>query len=234
VASTLLDVRTLVLQRAGMQNSKFVKTPEANALINSARRDLWTLFVAHTGPKSLTSDVQVTTVAGTTSYDIPRKTDQNGKQRAIYSVERVGVLLDNIEYPVRKKVDSEVYNFEQQAWDPATDFRYVLTDVDEALTILPIANAVYTVNVYCVWWPAVLADDADQFDDTYELPWMEYIVTQAAIQCRRKQESDTSGLERDKADIVERLMRWSEGVDQAGHHRIIDATRRSFPDGRLF
>lgn len=211
---TLGQVKTLVRQRADIEHSTHVSSSvELTAIINDSMKELLDVGLSIMGPENYLISVAAQIVADSSTFVFGSDT---GWPRKLV---RIDVLLDGFWRPLRRMNlwDTDLQSA-SQAWTTDIDITYSLkatTSADvygPALLVNPPPNATTTVRVWMV--PAGIAVTTDsQTLPTNLDTWLEYVIIDAAIKCKEKEESDTSGLERAKANIIERMRTYAAPVD---------------------
>lgn len=122
--------------------------------------------------------------------------------------------------PLRKLDFSHGGTFEyskKQGWDDSTDIRYAI--VNQHLFVQPIPQTTQTVALWYVPIPTLtLSSDINVACE----PWAEYVVLDLAIKMREKENTDRTGLERDKLNMRERIVSVATPRDEHEAERAVD------------
>ena len=89
------------------------------------------------------------------------------------------------------------------------------------MVVRPLPDATSTCGIVYVPIPDVLST-ATANAVLPSAHWSEYVIVDAAIKCKEKEESDTGSLERAKLNIIQRIERYSARFDH-NPKPIIDA-----------
>jgi hypothetical protein len=211
--ATLAQLRDEVRQRADMQSSQFVKDDELTGFINRSYSKLYDLLVGAFEDYRITQTTL--TISTGNALNLPAdfyklrgvdfsesaSTDQWVSLRPFNFQERN-------QFRERNRVFSRSRNF---------DLRYRILG---AQILIEPANAAQ--GSYRLWYTprfVPLALTTDQPTDILDLE--EFIVIDAARRCLLKEESDTSGLERELAVMEKRVMDMAANRD-SGPKQIAD------------
>lgn len=206
---TLAYLRSRVRKAADMVNSKFVSDAEINEYINESAAELYDLLVA------ANVDYYNTTLAFSISsgstYALPvdfyklRGLDINssGEYIPVYNynyLERnllqnitIGTYYSNVQYAI----------------------------VGNNIEFLPAANAIGSYRLRYVPYFVEMDDDADTFDG--KNGFEKYIIVDAAIECKDKEESDTSRLQSAKNALLQRIQAMALNRDYGAADKVVDA-----------
>lgn len=209
--STLADIRRQAKQRADMENSDFIADSEWLDMINASYAELYDILVQKGIDMFVLS--QSFAVNGTTSqYALPT---------SVYKLTGIDYQLGGLSYPMQKFVfaDRWKYRTNQQV------LRYRL--VGNTIYFVP-TPAAQTLTLWYVPPITRLAVDADTVDTVNE--WAEYIIIDAAIKARIKEESDTAELFAQKQSLVQRIQVISGDRDHAFGERVTDVSGMNYPD----
>lgn len=201
---SLLNLRTKVRQRADMVSSLFVTDAELTGYVQDSYKELYDLLVDSVEDYNLSSS----TISITSGNSMPLPTDH-------YKLRGVDDLTD-ISNPrtIRKFMFGERndYLFSERLALGAefSDLMYRIEG--STIVILPPDRATRSYKVWYVPLPIVPALDADTIDAINGFD--EYVVIDAAIKCKIKEESSVTDLNTAKKNIYERILRMRNNRDQ--------------------
>lgn len=203
---TVTQLITKVRERADMLNSQFVTDTEITGYIDYSYKELYDLLVESVEDYNLSS-ASFTIASGSNTYTLPSD---------FYKLRG----LDDLTNPsrprsVRKFAFNERNDF---TVDGLTLSSYEYSDVTyrvtgALLTLMPPENAAKNYLLWYVPKAATLSSGSDIADGVQG--WLEYVIVDAAIKCKIKEESDISDLERAKKNLNERIVRLRHNRDQA-------------------
>ena len=218
---TLGTIRTRIRQRADCVGSLFVTDAELNGLIDSARTELMDLLVKGEIHQFETA-VTITTVAGTASYALP--TDHYKTLAIDYQVSASPAVYA----PLRELTFAErnltgVVGASSYGASPA-GYRLVGANI----VLAPVPASAQTLRHTYIPAPTdiSLAADATTIDGV--AGWEEFIVIQAAINVKNKEEVTHSDLDRDLALIKMRIAEMS--TDREPVKSIVDTRSGDYED----
>lgn len=212
---TLADLRLQAQQRADMENSDFISDSEWLAMINASYAELYDLLVG----KGL--DYFVVPQA----FAIDGNSDYYPLPANVYKLAGVDYQNSGQSYPMKKFIWAERFSYNSN--DQIVRYRIV----GSTIYFTPRAKA----QSFTLWYvPPItrLANDSDTLDTINE--WYEYIVIDAAIKARIKEESDITELMAQKQAQSERIEVMSANRDQALGERVTDVTAMNGPYRNLF
>lgn len=230
---TLLQLRTATRQRADMVNSQFISDSEFNTYINQSYFELYDILVQKYGDNYYVAPpTQFQTDGVTVQYSLPDgvATFVNGTTKANYVAPPVYKLL-GADLALANNLSSfatlKPFNFGErnkfavpnfQAFFGVTNLRYRINGNQFWLT--PIAAAGQTIQLWYVPRMTTLDNDTDIIDGVSG--WTEYIIIDAAIKARVKEESDVSALMMAKGAIIARIESAAENRDAGNPATIVD------------
>jgi len=208
--TTLVELRNQVRQRADMENSTFVSDAELNNYINLSYAELYDLIIDKHGEDYYIQD-QVYT--GSPSQDTFALPSNFYKLRGVDLLTSAGqaVTLRRFEFSERNRFTNV-----SQAVDG--DYRYRLRGSNLVLT--PALSAQHQLKLWYIPKPIKLVADSDAIDGVNGFE--EYVIIDAAIKCRIKEETDTSTLIYQKQSIETRINRMADNRDANEPSRIVD------------
>lgn len=201
---TLADLRTLVLQRADMENSSFVGTTELTSYINDSTEELFDLLVTSYGEPYFSTQATVVIAANASSVAVGATIY---KLLAVHWNQTASLLhllqpYNLLELP---RVDNT-----PRAWAEGSLPEYGAAI--NAIAFHPLPSASYSVTVTYVPMPP-RPTTATQPLAVGFLTWAEYIICDAARKCLDKQRSDSQHLVQTKAALLERIKRAAQPRD---------------------
>lgn len=215
---TLSELRTRARQRSDMESTGFVQDSELNTYINASYAELYDLLVSKFGEDYFVAPAHTfTTTANVDKYALPEDfykllgvDFQIGASSNWLSVKRFEFSDRNL----------------PQIWDVYSPefIRYRLFGSNILLSPLP-ASAT-SMRAWYIPLPETLASDSDSFSGVngYE----EYVVIDAAIKMRVKEESDISELLLAKQEMKKRIEVMAEARD-AGSPMCVQDTSSIVP-----
>lgn len=208
--TALSTLRERVRQRADMVRSQFVTDAELTGYINAAAFELDDILIASNEDyRTVSITIQITT------SPIPISAISS----SFYKIRGVDYSLGGEWLPIR------AYNFQERGRYITSFRRPYVADVQYQLIgdqfyILPEDSA---PGIYRIWYVPLLTElSADTDTLKGHNGWEEYVVTDAAIRCLQKEESDTTVLERQKLALTKRILEMSAARDQGEPERIAD------------
>jgi hypothetical protein len=213
---TLGELKTQSRQRADMENSTFIGDAELTSMINSSAAELLDLLIGVYEDYNLSSQ-NVSVVPNTDTYDLPSN---------FYKLRGVDLVLD----ANGNAVTLRPFNFGERnnymftpTWNVVglPYLRYHLQG--NRVRFVPIPSTTQTVKLWFIPCLTRLVDDGDVLDGVngYE----EYVIIDAAIKMRIKEETDTSELERQKANMIMRINSMAAARDAGEPERVTDNSR---------
>lgn len=204
---TLAELRTASRQRADMVNSTFVSDSELNSYINQSIFELYDLLIQKYGNDYFVANPHTITTDGTSdSYSLPSD---------FYKLLGVDLALSNSSDSF---VSIKPFNFAERNRYAAPNFQsfYGITNLRYRLRgskiwFTPIAEANQTIRIWYIPTFTTLSSDSSTFDGVSG--WTEYVITDAAIKCMQKEESDVTVLAMQKAAIIQRIEAAAENRD---------------------
>ena len=188
---TLSELRDRIRQR-GEWRSNYISDSELNDHINNASYKLYNLESKADPLRNITSDT-VSTTSGTEEYDLP--SDFN---------KAVGIYKSDSTTDGYTRLQS--FNFEERYDTNYSDTtRYAIlgptiSGGNHRLILNPIPTSVETIKVDYIPAIADLGNDSDVIDTVNGLG-IEYIISDVAIFCAAKEESDITPFVQQKQDI---------------------------------
>lgn len=217
---TLTTLRAQTRERADMVNSQFV-TDTANsldAMINAAAADLHDLLVRKFADNYMTKKANITTVANQNAYTLP--TD-------FYHLLHIEILQGTKYYPL-KRIELQNRNY----YEHLSDWTYGTVEkpryfLSGPTTIDLEPKPTTTGTTIRLWYAPVLAEmvagsDTVAFPNKYE----EHIVISAAIKCLNKEESDSTALQTELAQIEAKIDQDAENRNASSPQEAVDVDKQ--------
>jgi len=193
MATTLLQLRTRVRQRADVENSTFISDIELNQLINTSYSKLYGLLIRHSLQRA--ESVFTLTATGAASYALPSDFFSCIGVYYLRSTEPA-VPLERLPDKFRPGTRTE-----------STATHYRLTGA--TLTLYPRTSGSYEMVYIPI--PGTLVLDADVLDGV--LGWEEFVVVDAAIAVLHKEESDAKHLLFERQELMNRVIDEANAVE---------------------
>jgi len=215
MAIILAELKDKARQRSDMENSNFVSDAELTTYINDSIAELHDLMIQAYDADYFTQDYEFSTTSNVDTYSLP--TD-------FYKLRGVDVRINNDNWQTVKP-----YNFNERnrntdgvVWDllglPAIRYRIVGANIK--FTPKPTQNA--DIRMWYTPVATQLVNDTDSLDDLNA--YAEYVVVDAAIKMRTKEESDTTEFVRQKAEMRDRILNMAKNRDSGSSATISDVT----------
>jgi len=215
---TLAQLRDQAIKRADMETNAHFGTAEVNDLINSSLAELYDLILSSYEDYFVKSTpYQITLTPGTDRYALPSD---------FYKLHGVDVQLSQsqstwISVSPFNFSERNLYNWMPVAWNvwglPSVKYRL------EGGYIAFLPTPTLPAAVARLWYspaPTQLAADGDTFDGV--AGWTEYVVVDAAIKMKIKEEEDASELEQRKALLGQRVITMAAGRDSGRPATVTD------------
>jgi hypothetical protein len=203
------DLITETRQRADMQNTQFVTDVEITTYLDKAYRKVYNHIVAKYSA-IFVSEASIPTVNGVDTYDLPSD---------FYRLLGVDIVSGSRSYTLRpwslNERNRTAFGFLTQP------FRYYLKG--QKIVLKPEPRAPDTLRIIYVPAPPALtgATQINCFDG-----FDEYIVIDAAIQCKQKEESDVSILMAQKQECLDQIINvYGIGQDDGFPQSVTDVSR---------
>lgn len=209
MAYTRAQFRDLIRQRLGWSaTDTFVTDAELNNYINDGLSELHAFLVTVFRPGQWgTSTTTVTVPAG---FNIVPLTSVPTFARLI----NVAMLYGGYQYPLQPGDPVvDIQSTMSTSWTPWNVHYYLRIDGTSSSTMALLFNRPTTVNqdlsvTYLQAAPVFAADG-----DTSWMGYDEYVVLDAMVKCRRKEEDDASDVERQKDVFEQRVRMHAEPLD---------------------
>ncbi len=193
---TLSEIRTLVRSR-GEWRSAYITNTELDTYINNACYKFFNM-VSELDPTRYMRYNSISVVSGTQEYDLP---ENLYRMSSVYVTTAAGLIsLDTFQWEERYSTDGDPADATASRWlVKGSESSGQAQDGYLTLMLQPIPT--WTDTLYLGYIPTFvdLTNDTDDFD-TIDGIGLEYIVSDAAIKCAAKEETDTTPWEKSKAE----------------------------------
>lgn len=232
---TLGQVRTLSQQTADLQNNNFITLPEWNTYINQSYFELYDILVQKYGEEYFMATPYQFLTTGAQFYTLPDGSSTypttptsgvaakpfyklKGVDLALNSNINSWVTLHKFDFIARNRY---VYPNLTATFMGIVNLRYRI--IGSQLEFIPTPSASQMVQVWYVPRMTQLLQETDMLDGISG--WTEYVVIDAAIKAREKEESDTSVLSMRKAAMLQRIEEAASNRDAGLPDTISDSRR---------
>ena len=208
---TLEELRLAAKQRADMENSEFVTDEEWNSYINHSIAELHDILIGAYNEEYVMESVIFTTSANQLDYDLPNGTNYSAAPK-FYKLRGVDAAVGGDEWNTVKRFNFNRRN-ENNAFSlnmaglPYLEYRIVGSKIRFNRQPDPLTQI-------RLWYhpPATkLVADSDELDPINGFD--EYVVVDAAIKAKDKEESDTTVLQGQKLALKQRLESMAQNRD---------------------
>ncbi len=226
---TLAQVRTLCKQESDMENSGFVSDSEWNSYINQSYFELYDLLVQKYGDDYFSNYVTFQTDGTSALYALPNGTNYSaapsfykllGVDLSLSDSPESFITLRRFNFSARNRYS--VPNF--QSFYGVTNLRYRLNG--DNIWFTPIPQGGQTIRLWYVPRLTTLSADGDTVDGISG--WNEYIIVDAAIKAKNKEESDVTVLMARKMGLIQRIEAAAENRDAANPMTVADNQSNDF------
>ncbi len=222
---TLAELRTQVRNRADMARSQFISDSEFNTSINASIRELYDLLSQKFGEDYFATSTTISTVAGTDTYALP-----TGFYRLLGVDQRVAngewVTLKPFMFSERNRFNTTVLRGVYGA-----DFmRYRIQG--NSLILRPVPQQITTLQIWYQPQFTSLVLDGDTFDGYNG--WEEFVIVDAVMKAKQKEESDVSVEMAQKQALIKRIEEAAGNRDAGMSFRVTDVRRIDFEQGTGF
>lgn len=245
--TTLATIRTAAQRRADMENSTFIATAEWTAMINASYTELFDLLVQKYGNDYYSAidangnGFQITTNGtsemfalpdGSTTYKMPDNTTAPAFYKLLGVEMQLTASLDWVTLKPFAFIERNAFAVPnmQATRGYRSNLRYRVmgnigaTTPTQYLWLKPLPMSGQIVRVWYVPRLTALSADGDTVDGVSG--WEEYIVIDAALKAKEKEESDQSTLLVAKQGIIKRIEEASENRD-AGSPAVVGDARKT-------
>ena len=222
---TLAEIRSSIRRRLGWPSADtFVSDDEIEDMIRASQRDLVNLLVSvHQGDYNVFTATAAVAAGATFTA-----TGQTGTLLGpILRVLRVSVDIDGVSVPFRRLGwDNEARNESNQPWTRGTDLRYRFTKYtpndSDIIHFQPPPDTAQVLSIVYVSGPGTLSLSTSVNFVGHD----EYLILDGMIKCLDMEESDTSQIERRKAQYIAALEQTYTPLDIGAPAVISDARNR--------
>ena len=204
---TLLQLRTRARERADMVNSSFVTDSELNGYISASYAELYDILV-QSGLVYFTPTTQTITGNGNETYALGAD---------YYGTVRVDRLEGSDYFPLDEYMITERHDYENASGSKAVGYSIQGSNI----SLLPAPSSGTYRHIY-IPAPTDLTASADSVTVDGVSGWEEYIVVDAARKMLQKEESSTTGVERDLIRLKERIEEMAQNRAWSTPRRIVD------------
>jgi hypothetical protein len=200
---TYSELKSRAKARSDMANSNFITDAEWLQFINSSTQSLYDLLV------SKNEDYYVTSVT----------ISANGTDR-IFRLPQTFYKLLGVDYQLHGRTCAmERYNFQERNRNNSTSdkLKYRIVGQNIHFSSVPAAQSL-TLWIIPAFTP--FENDDDEFDGING--WEEWVVVDAAIKAKDKEESDATLLVASKAELTDRIEKLATPRDQGRPERVVD------------
>lgn len=208
---TLGQLKTRSRERADMVNSKFISDSELASYINASYAELYDLLISSRGENYFIDSYSFTTTSNQDSYALPNDFYKLMGVDYVTSASQA-ITLKAFKWQERNRFKEPFYN--------TANYNLMYQIRGNDLVFVPVPNGNQNMKLWYVPVPASLSSDSDSFNgiNGYE----EYIVIDAAIKMRVKEESPVDELMMAKEAMRQRVLQASSGRDSGEPNRVVD------------
>jgi hypothetical protein len=215
--ATLLELRTRMFNRFDEGQLNYVSVAEANTLLNEGAAHLHN-WIVNSAEFYIWSEAIIPLVSGQMDYNLP--TD-------FYKALKVFVLSGTAPAyrydPMNRVMPEEFRGNSTGLYGFFTDASQGYMIVGNKIRVMPVpAGAAGNIAIWYAptYKPMVL--DTDTPSISVAPGWEEFLVNHAVINCRIKEESDTTQLERRQAVITKMIEEALINRDMGRHQHVVD------------
>lgn len=214
---TLADLKYQSRLRADKVGSTYIKEDELLSYINKSGAELYDLLIGAYGNDYYLKEAEFKVQHGVSDYDLPED---------FYKL--LGV---DFQITQQRKLTLKPYMFNERNryqegayWSAVIGIsgpRYHLQN--NQIKFRPTPDGAYTLVLHYIPCFTDLVEDTDVLNGVNG--WEEYIILDAAIKMLMKEESDTSGLERQRDRILLRINTMAENRDASQSFKVNDVQK---------
>lgn len=208
---TLSAFRDRARQRADMVNSRFVTDAELNTYINASIDELYDLLIASRGENYYVKSYSFTTSTNVDTYALPADFLKLMGVDYVTSTTQA-ITLKAFRWQERNRFREPFYN--------TRNYNLMYQVRGDNLVFIPTPNGNQQIKLWYVPRALDLTTDTSSFDGING--WEEYVVIDAAIKMRVKEESPVEELMIAKQDMRSRILSASSGRDSGEPARVVD------------
>ena len=194
-----------------MVNSGFVQDPKLNDYINKSIAELYDLLITKYGEEywTNTEPYKINTNGTENTYLLPSDFFKAIGVDLVLSSSQ-SVTIKPFAFNERNRfTNSYIYSW---GLDGVVRARYKL--INNKIKFIPNPDNSMSIDIWYIPHAPILVDDADEFDGFNG--WEEYVIVDAAIKMKDKEEADTTKLEKRLSKLELRINN-SSGNRDAGH-----------------
>lgn len=206
---TLLGLRTRAQGRADMETDANIATTVWNAYINASRQRLRRILVATNVDLFLKSKT-FTLTGGNSSYIYDLAANVTDFWKVMALDKNIDSQADNIQR-IGRFMFAERFR--------AIDISYRV--FNDALELRPASAAAGNYTLWYIPQPAVMSADGNTLALAEDM-WSEFIVLEAAIKARRRQQRDTSDLVSELRELVPEIQSAAADINAGEADRVLD------------
>jgi len=208
---TLLELRNRSRQRADMVNSKFVTDAELNTYVNASNAELYDILINSRGENYFVLSYNFTTSINQDTYALPSD---------FYKLMGVDFVTSSTQAITLKAFRWQERNRFREPFYNVRNYNLMYQVRGDDLVFIPTPNGSQQIRLWYIPLPQELTLDTDSFNgiNGYE----EYVVIDAAIKMRVKEESPVEELLLAKESMRQRILSASAGRDSGEPARVVD------------
>lgn len=214
---TLTTLRSAARERADQLNSSFISDTELTRYINASAQELYDLLVESN------KDYAVTLL----SFTIAGSASSTTLPSDFYKLRGLDLSLNGSWCPVWPYDQMERGRFQDLALNRSTSSVYYHL-YNNTLEFLPSSYAPGSYRLRYVPFMTVMVNDSDTFNGYNGFE--EYIIVDAAIKMRDKEESSTTTLKEQKERLLTRIQAMVNVRDYADAESVSDVRSRYIPE----
>lgn len=223
---SLAQARVMSQEKADRLGSNFVTLPEWNGYIRQSYLDLYNKLVTAFEDYYLADPLNISLTSGEDTYPLPNGNNYDGappfyKLRGVDLAVNVSgnayVTLNKFNFNERNRY---VYPNSNSVLYGVTNLRY--RTMGNNLQFIPAPSGINTIRLWYIPRLQEPLEETDLLDGVSG--WLEYVFIDAAIKALTKEESDTSALQAQKAQLLEAILTESQNRD-VGEPNTIQDTR---------
>lgn len=217
---TLLQLRTQARQRADAENSQYITDAELTGYINNSAAELYDLLIGAYDADYFLESVSFSTTSGTADYLLPNGTLYSAA-KTFYKLRGVDAKINSSDwFALRPYNFNERNRNEDFGWSTLAGpmVRYRVSG--NYLKFSPTPDSATSVRLWYIPTYTALAADGDILQDVNA--FSEYVVVDAAIKCRIKEDLDITVLMAVKAALKQRIEQMAENRDAGNPESVSD------------
>lgn len=232
---SLAEIRTQAQQRADMENNRFITLPEWNTYINQAMFELYDLLITSYEDYFIATPASFTTTGNTNTYALPDgittfqdNSGANFVASPFYKLIGVDLAINNASvngaYVTINKfnfIDRNTYVYPNSGGSIYGVFNMRYRVMGTNIQFIPTPTGNQTVRLWYIPKLTQLLQDTDVTTIGVS-GWLEYVIVRAAIYALTKEESDTSGLEKQIIFLKQRIEETAVNRDAGQPDKISD------------